>query len=256
MKTNKGKNSQDVTFHAADGTAVYGCIRRPPGDGPFPAVIFIHGGFGNNREYTRELLDWSSVELLIQSGFVVLSTDYRIDSKGKDIDDIVAAFEYVSKLSFVDKDKIIYFGDSHGSYLAMMTAIKTNPFAIIHCWGVVSFAEWYDYISKSKTPAYQQIAGMLNESFGGSPDQVPEAYWQASILAHIDELKCPILIIHGEEDAEVPVAHAYKLAESLKRSKHEYELRIFKNEGHGIRDPQARREMDEMVLGFLKKQLE
>ena len=104
MKTNKGKNSQDITFHAADGTAVYGCIRRPPGDGPFPAVIFIHGGFGNNREYTRELLDWSSVELLIQSGFVVLSTDYRIDSKGKDIDDIVAAFEYVSKLSFVEKD--------------------------------------------------------------------------------------------------------------------------------------------------------
>lgn len=102
MKTNKGKNSQDVTFQAADGTTVYGCIRRPHGNGPFPAVIFIH----------------------------------------------------------------------------------------------------------------------------------------------------------GEEDDEVPVAHAYKLAESLKRSKHEYELKIFKNEGHGIRDPQARREMDQMVLGFLKKQLE
>jgi len=256
MKTIKGKNSQEITFEAGDGTIVYGCIRRPPGEGPFPTVIFIHGGFGNNREYTRELLNWSIAESLFREGFAVLSTDYRIDSQGKDIEDVVAAFKYVSELSFVDRGKVIYFGDSHGSYLAMMAAIKTNPFAIIHCWGVVSFVEWYDHIRKREASAYQQIGRMLEESFGGTPDQVPEVYRQASVLAHVDKLRCPVLIIHGEEDNEVPVSQAYKLAGSLERSKHEFELKIFKNEGHGIRDPQARQEMDKTVLEFLKKHLE
>jgi dipeptidyl aminopeptidase/acylaminoacyl peptidase len=255
MKTAKGESPRDINFHAADGTVVHGCVRKPLGKGPFPAVIFIHGGFGNNREYTRELLRWSIAESLWREGFVVFSTDYRIDYQGKDIDDIVAAFKYVSELSFVDKDKIIYFGDSHGSYLAMMAALKTNPLAIVHCWGVVSFVEWYDHIRKSDASANQQIVRMLEESFGGTPDQVPEAYRQASVLAHVDALECPVLIIHGGEDNEVPVSQAYKLAESLERAKHEFKLKVFKNEGHGIRNPQARQEMDEIVLGFLKKRL-
>lgn len=250
------KPPQEVFIKSMDGTSLHACLYAPSGDGPFPAVIFIHGGYGDNPEYTRALLEWNVARLLLEEGFVVVSTDYRHDLKGRDIDDIVAAFEYVSDLPYVEGDKIAYFGDSHGSYLAMMAATRTKPFTIIHGWGVTDMAEWFEYIRNSPIPVYQRIAEDLRKSLRGEPQDVPEVYRQISPFAHAGRIKCPVLILHGEEDEDVPVAHAFKLAEALKEAGKEYELRVFQNAGHGLRSPEARQAMDQIVLEFIKKHLE
>lgn len=167
--TKKGfedKVPQEVVINSADDTTFYACLHVPPGNGPFPTVIFIHGGYGDNPEYTRALLEWSVAKLLLQEGFVVFSTDYRHDLEGKDIDDIVAAFEYVSDIPFVEGDKIAYFGDSHGSYLAMMAATRTNPFTIVHGWGVTDMAAWFEYIKKSPIPHIQEDCRGSQEIIG------------------------------------------------------------------------------------------
>jgi dipeptidyl aminopeptidase/acylaminoacyl peptidase len=256
--TKKGfqdKPPQEVNIKSTDVTTLYGCLQMPSGDGPFPAVIFIHGGYGENPEYTRALLEWNVARLLLREGFLVLSTDYRHDLEGKDIDDIVAAFEYVSHLPSVKSDKIAYFGDSHGSYLAMMAATRTKPFAIIHGWGVTDMAEWFEYIKKSSIPIYQRIAEDLRKSLGGEPRDVPDVYSQVSPINQISRIKCPVLILHGEDDEDVPVAQAYKLAQALKKAGKEYQLRVFKNERHGLRSPESRQAMVQAVLEFLKKHL-
>jgi dipeptidyl aminopeptidase/acylaminoacyl peptidase len=256
--TKKGfqyKAPQEVVFKSMDRTSHYAYLQMPRGDEPFPAVIFIHGGYGGNPEYTRALLEWNVAKLLLQEGFVVVSTDYRHDLHGKDIDDIVAAFEYVSDLPYVEGDRVAYFGDSHGSYLAMMAAIRIKPFAIIHGWGVTDMAEWFEYIKNSEIPVYQTIVEDLRKSLGGEPQDVPEVYRQVSPVTQIDRIKCPVLILHGEEDEDVPVAQAYKLADALKEAAKEYELRVFQNEKHGLRSPEARQTMAQAVLEFLKKHL-
>lgn len=249
------KVPQEVVIKSADDTTLYACLRVPPGNGPFPAVIFIHGGYGDNPEYTRALLEWSVAKMLLREGFVVFSTDYRHDLEGKDIDDIVAAFEYVSDIPFVESDKIAYFGDSHGSYLAMMAAPRTNPFAIVHGWGVTDMAAWFEYIKKSPIPIYKKIAEDLRRSLGGEPEVVPEVYRQVSPLNQVSRIKCPVLILHGKDDEDVPVAHAYKLAKALKEAGKEYELHVFENAGHGLRSDEFRQVMDPMVLEFLKTHL-
>jgi len=246
---------QDVIIKSKDDTSLYGCLQMPPGDGPFPAVIFIHGGYGDNQEYTRALLEWNVAKLLHREGLVVLSTDYRHDLKGRDIDDIVAAFEYVSNSPYVEGDKIAYFGDSHGSYLAMMAATRTKPFVIIHGWGVTDMAEWFEHIKNSPIPIYQKIAEDLRKSLGGEPEDVPEVYRQVSPIAQVGRIKCPVLILHGEDDEDVPLAHAYKLAEALKEAGKEYELKVFTNAGHGLRSPEAQQAMDSVVLEFIKRHL-
>jgi dipeptidyl aminopeptidase/acylaminoacyl peptidase len=256
--TKKGfqdKAPQEVIIKSTDDASLYACLQMPPGDGPFPAVIFIHGGYGGNPEYTRALIDWNVARLLFREGFVVVSTDYRHDLEGKDIYDIVAAFEYVSDLPYVEHDKIVYFGDSHGSYLAMMAATRISPFAIIHGWGVTDMAEWFEYIKKSSIPVYQRIAEDLRKSLGGEPQDIPEVYRQVSPITQLGRIKCPVLILHGEDDEDVPVAQAYKLAQALKKAGKEYELRIFKNERHGLRSPEARQTMEKTVLEFIKKHL-
>ena len=249
------KVPKEVLIKSKDDTSLFGCLQMPPGDGPFPAVIFIHGGYGDNQGYTRALLEWNVAKLLLREGFVVVSTDYRNDLKGRDIDDIVAAFEYVSRLPYIESNKIAYFGDSHGSYLAMMAATQTEPFVIIHGWGVTDMAEWFDYIKHLPIPIYQRISEDLRQSLGGEPQDVPEVYRQVSPIAQVGRIKCPILILHGEDDEDVPVVHAYRLAEALKEAGKEYELRVFRNAGHGLRSPEAQQAMDSVVLEFVKRQL-
>jgi dipeptidyl aminopeptidase/acylaminoacyl peptidase len=246
---------QNIAIKSGDGTKIYGCLLKPDGEGPFPALIFIHGGLGNNRELTRAMLDWSLAGLLLQEDFVVLSTDYRRDFTGKDIPDITAAFAHAADLPFVDGKKIAYFGDSHGSYLALMAAPKTAPFAIVHGWGVANMADWFWHIKNSTHPFFQGIVRAFQESFGGSPERVPEMYEKVSPTAHAAAVNCPVLIVHGEKDEEVPVAHAHKLAEAFKKAHREYELNVFKNAGHGLPSPGIRQQMDTVVLNFLRKHL-
>jgi dipeptidyl aminopeptidase/acylaminoacyl peptidase len=251
MNKRVDKTIQELDIKSADGKSIYACLQKPQGNGPFPAVIFIHGGFGDNPEYTRAMLDWSVADLLSQEGFVVFSTDYRVDLSGKDIEDIAAAFAYIAKLPYVDEKKIAYFGDSHGSFLAIMAAAQTAPLALVHGWGIADMAEWYWHIKDIPASYYKKVSEDLEKSLGGTPDQVPDAYRQISPLTQARRIKCPVLILHGEKDDEVPVLHAYKLAEAFKEVGCEYELRVFKNAGHGLRTPEDRQEMDATVLKFI-----
>lgn len=248
-------NIQEMNVPGAGGRASYGCLRKPEGGGPFPAVVFIHGGFGDNPEYTRAMLDWSVAEWLFREGFVVFSADYRVDNSGKDIGDIVAAFEFAAGLPFVNERRIAYFGDSHGAYLAVMAAAQTDPFALIHGWGVADMAEWYGHIKGLPISYYKRISEDLARSLGGTPAQVPEAYRQVSPVTHVARVKCPILILHGANDEEVPVSHAQKLARAIADAGGEYALKIFKKAGHGLRSPEIRKTMDPLVLEFLNRYL-
>ena len=255
MSKQMDKNIQELKIKGADGTALYSCFRKPEGDGPFPAVIFIHGGYGDNPKFTNAMLEWGLAVLLLKEGFVVFSTDYRVDHTGRDIGDIVAAFKFVAGQPFVDERKIAFFGDSHGAYLAIMAATQTDPFALIHGWGVADMAEWYGHIKGIPASYYQRVTADLAKSLGGPPDQAPDAYHLVSPATHVAKIKCPVLILHGEEDKDVPVAHAHILAHAIEKIGGEFQLEIFKNAGHGLRSPEARQKMDPLVLDFLEQQL-
>jgi len=255
MNKHGDKCVQELNVKSANGRAIYSCCQKPEGNGPFPAVVFIHGGVGDNQEYTRAMLDWSVAQLLLQDAFVVFSTDYRVDLSGKDIGDVAAAFKFVAELPFVDEQKIAYFGDSHGAYLAIMAATQTDPFALIHGWGVADMAEWYRQIKDIAVSYYKRVSEDFEKSLGGTPDQAPDAYRLVSPLTHVAKIKCPILILHGEEDKEVPVSHAHKLAEAIEKAGGQHELKIFKDAGHGLRSSKIRKEMDPLVLEFLNRYL-
>lgn len=256
MNKRVDKTIQELDIKSAAGKSIYACLQKPQGNGPFPAVIFIHGGFGDNPEYTRAMLDWSVAELLLQKDFVVFSTDYRVDLSGKDIGDVMAAFKFVAELPFVDDKKVAYFGDSHGAFLAIMAAAQTAPLALVHGWGIADMAEWYRHIQDIPAPYYQRISEDFVKSLGGTPDQVPDAYLQISPITQVSRIKCPVLILHGEKDEEVPVDHAYKLAEAFKEAGGKYDMKIFKNAAHGLRSPEDRQEMDSAVLKFLRTYLD
>ena len=131
--------------YTADGIYVPAIIRTPPGKGPFPAVLAMHGGSGGlgisylvdfmlNRGYV--------FERLLQEGYAVCFTEGRMEIEeayGTDIPsvldhlDIIATFRYLQSLPYVDGERVAMLGVSHGGELQMkvITEIGEGPAALV-----------------------------------------------------------------------------------------------------------------------------
>lgn len=148
-------DAEPVELHLVftdDGLYVPAILRRPPGDGPHPAVIGLHGGSGGlgiawlldfvrNRGYV--------VERFLDAGYAVCFTEGRMETEEAyqlepndattppipavlDHHDVIATYEYLRELPGIDGDRIGFFGVSHGGELQMkvITELESGPAAL------------------------------------------------------------------------------------------------------------------------------
>lgn len=131
---------EQTYVRSADGAYVAAAIRKPPGDGPYPAIVIFHGAPGGRG--MEQLVGWSRGdhggpvwERFLQEGFVVAVADYRggdWDTMNRPsdsglvtaIDDGIAVVEHVAALQYVDPDRISVYGVSLGGNLVMFLASK------------------------------------------------------------------------------------------------------------------------------------
>lgn len=128
-----------------DGLYVPAIVRTPPGPGPFPVVICIHGGSGGlGISYlVDQMLNRGSVyDRLLAEGYVVCCTEGRAEIEGAygtdipamlDHNDLIAIFGYMQEQPYADPARIAFFGVSHGGELQMklISEIRTGPAALI-----------------------------------------------------------------------------------------------------------------------------
>jgi dipeptidyl aminopeptidase/acylaminoacyl peptidase len=180
---------------ARDGHRGEGFVRKPPGKGPFPAAILIHGGL--TRRPTNELREYTSSthpSRFLAAGYVTVVITYR----GREIDptaqtplpvsDCVAAIEYVKGLSYVDPDSILVTGTSGGGDLTLESAAQTQVAAIA-----------------PEEPAAVLMAGLVvaDSSVAQKADYV-QLYAakrdHRKFRAKIAAIDSPILILQGDHD--------------------------------------------------------
>jgi dienelactone hydrolase len=131
---------QQTYVKAKDGVYIAAAIRKPKGDGPFPAIVIFHGAPGGRG--MEQLVGWSRGdhggpvwERFLEEGFVVAVADYRggdlntmnaPSSSGlvTAIDDGLSIIEHVRALPYVDGSKISVYGVSLGGNLAVFLAAK------------------------------------------------------------------------------------------------------------------------------------
>src|SRR5262245_19098220 len=111
-------------------------LRKPPGDGPFPAVVLVHGGI---RKYPTAVLKelalgtWTS--RFLAAGYVVAVTTYRsrdVDPQTRDsLEDVLATIDHLRKLSYVDSRSIVVNGCSGGGDLALSVAVERDVAVIV-----------------------------------------------------------------------------------------------------------------------------
>ena len=187
---------------ARDGTRGEGFLRKPPGPGPFPAVVLIHGGITRQptarlREYA--LGSWSS--RFLAAGYVIAAITYRsrdVDLQSTDsVEDALAAIDYVRRLSYVDRNSIVVNGPSGGGDLALAVAAETDIAVIV-----------------PEEPASPVFTGVFNKQSPKKGDRYTTAD-AAPILANpknyyteeyqkltrekIARIRCPILIVQGDQ---------------------------------------------------------
>jgi dipeptidyl aminopeptidase/acylaminoacyl peptidase len=234
---------QQVIFPAADGLEIHGQLFMPTGitlGERRPAMVFFHGG-----SQRQMLLGWHYMEYysnayamnqyLASLGYIVLSVNYRSGigyglnfrealnygaSGASEFNDVMGAGLYLKSLPNVDGARIGSWGGSYGGYLtALALARASNLFAAgvdmhgVHDWnGVLSnFSPKYD------PSEHAEIARLAFES---------------SPMASVSTWRSPVLLIHGDDDRNVPFAQTEMLVEALRRQKVEFEELIFPDEIH------------------------
>ena len=126
-----------VVLKSSDGVDLSFAYRVPKGDGPFPTILFFHGGGGysNMQKLKSNLLTQPIQTRFLEKGYVTIASTRRPYWKTNDgspsgfydaVDDAVLIVEKAKSLPGVDPDRVVLYGGSGGAILAIATASKTD----------------------------------------------------------------------------------------------------------------------------------
>lgn len=265
IPSNQLSQSFPFSFEASDGLTIPGYITFPahiPETQNVPMVVLVHGG-PEARDYWRYN---PQVQKLAAQGYAVLRVNFR-GSTGygtkfqrairknwgtRAQQDIIEATQFVINSGGIQKDKVCIMGGSFGGYSAVMSA--TIAPELFKC--VVANAGVYDLeqLKEEGNIAEYLLYGpaFLTKQLADDP-QVLKAQ---SPVNHVAKLNAPLLLAHGGEDYQVPIAHAQTLKAELERYGKDYEWFVIERAGHGFYEEASRIEYYKAVAAFLKKHLQ
>ncbi len=236
---------RQVVFSAADGLKIHGQLfvhgDLKEGDRR-PAILFFHGGSRrqmllgfHHRGYYHNAYAFN--QYLASRGYVVLSVNYRsgigygiefrealnYGARGaSEYKDVVGAGLYLRSRDDVDPERIALWGGSYGGYLtALGLARASDLFAAgvdlhgVHDWNVF-------------------LRRRIGERDPETQAEILRLAYDSSPMSAVDSWRSPVLLIHGDDDRNVPFSETVNLVEALRRRGVPYEQLIFPDEVHGF----------------------
>jgi dipeptidyl aminopeptidase/acylaminoacyl peptidase len=233
-----------VEWKSRDGTRIEGVLYLPAGyrDGTrYPAVISVHGGpqwawwlgwHGTWHEWALALSCRGYVVLLPNPrgslgygvGFARANFD---DFGGGDYEDIVSGADYLVSEGMADEKRLGICGWSYGGAMTAWSITQTKRFrAAVVGAGVTNLYSFHG--TTDITPTF------LSKFLRDVPYLRPEAYRNRSAVQFVKNADTPTLVLHGEEDARVPVGQAYEFYHGLVQTGCRADLVVYPREGHGF----------------------
>ena len=248
---------RDVEYCRAGGRALRLHIVRPrrrPAD-PMPAVVWIHGGawLGGSKD--------SGIPRLVplaRRGYFGASIEYRLSGEAlfpAQIEDARCAIRFLrskDKELGVDRHRIGVWGVSAGGHLAALLGTDAQPGARVH-----AVVDWFgptDFLRMDaagsalkhdapESPESRLIGGPIQENKGKVARANPITYVTAD--------DPPFLILHGDQDRQVPLEQSRLLHRALRAAGVDATLHVVGGAGHGLPGPAP----DEMAREFFQKHL-
>ena len=243
---------QEFRWTAPDGLELDGLFVYPANDaaGPHPTVVLIHGGpyWRWDRRCHLEPGDW--VQWLAAAGYAVLAPNprgglghghefaarVRGDVGGADYADVMAAVDAAIERGLADPDRLGIGGWSQGGFMTAWAITQTDRFkaavmgAGVSDWGMLSLT--------GDLPHFEA------ELSGSRPWDGPGPHRAAarSPISFAKRVSTPLLILHGHEDARVPVSQAVGFHRALRDQDATVELVIYPREPHLVHERSHQRD--------------
>lgn len=228
-----------------------------------PAVVLIHSGgwtsFDKSTMHTMGMF-------LARCGFVAFAVDYRLMHGNENIwpaqlDDVQRAVRWVRANAAkyrVDPDHIGAFGHSAGAQLAALLGMedtRDNSDAALAKYSsrvqaVVEVSGPSDFTTHRDT----DDDAFLSTFFGGEYALHSKVWQDASPVFHVSKNVSPFLIMHGTQDADVPIAQSQELADKLKQAGASVKF-VTVEDVHTFRTPEARRRLALETQAFFTQYL-
>ncbi|MEU4397698.1 prolyl oligopeptidase family serine peptidase [Micromonospora orduensis] len=231
-----GVAPQLVDLRARDGLPLSGWLYRPPGPGPWPTAISLHGGpEAQERPGYNPLF-----QALVAQGVAVFAPNVRGSSGfGRSfvaadnlagrygaIADVAACAEHLLDSGVARPGQLGCLGRSYGGYLVLAVLVNfPGLFAagVAEC-GISDFHTFY-----SGTEPWIAAAAV---SKYGDPVRDADLLRDLSPMTHIDRLDVPVLLIHGANDTNVPAGESAQVARALAARDVPHGHLVLTGEGH------------------------
>lgn len=281
-------------YRTVEGHDIHAEVFRAPGNDIRPVIVWIHGGaliMG-----AREGIRGSHRDMYLDAGYAIVSIDYRLAPETKlpgIIDDLRHAFAWVRDnadgLLRVDPERMAVVGHSAGGYLTLMSGLvaEPTPRALVSFYGYGDIVgDWYsqpddfyrqqDLMSeedarsgvgsvtisngagqgeRGKFYLWSRQQGTWPLEVGGADMEALRAYCPRE---HVTADYPPTILLHGDEDTDVPYEQSVIMAAALEVAGVDHEFVTIDGGGHGfewneedalVRDAKAR------VMRFLAARL-
>ncbi|TNE57257.1 MAG: S9 family peptidase [Alphaproteobacteria bacterium] len=246
-----------ISYKARDGLEIPGYITLPnTGSAPYPLVVHPHGG-----PSSRDVMYFNSeVQFLAAQGYAVFQPNFRGSTGyGSEFqaagykqwglamqDDITDGVEFLISQGMVDRDRICIVGWSYGGYAALMGVVKTPD--LYKC--AVAGAGISDIPLLLQQEYHADVNG---PTVGGWSER--GQLRETSPARNIDDIKAPILLVHGTHDQTVAIEQSRLMAGKLRDAGKPYRLLVLENDDHNRSIPENEVLYLQELQGFLAQYL-
>jgi dienelactone hydrolase len=212
--------AEDITFQgttktkAGDFVMLKGKLTKPQGDGPFPAIVMLHGCRGIDKAqdaWAERLAGWGYVALQLNSFSPrgvenICPTPFLVPFPTR-VQDAFDCKTHLATLPFVDRNRIVVAGWSHGGALTIASVSPENYLA---------WATLHNFCGLKKP---------------GPPFRAGIAFYPWICVAPLNDSEAPLLILTGDSDVIGPAAFL-KRNMPLEKTAHEIVLKVYSGAYH------------------------
>lgn len=237
-------------------------VYRPPGPGPHPVVVQIHGGpesqarpgFSPNHQFWVNELGFAVVVPNVRGSTGYGRSFHQLDNgmlREDSVRDIGALLDWIAEQPDLDADRVATFGGSYGGYMVLASHMHFGDrlAAGVNVVGISNFVTFLE-----NTQDYRRH--LRREEYGDERDPEMRAHLERiSPLNNIERMSRPLLIVQGANDPRVPQSEADQLVAALRSQGQPAPYLLALDEGHGFRKRSNRDAYLAVAAEFLQRHL-
>ena len=249
-----GRPYRSFWFENPQGQRIQAFVATPPGDGPHPTVMSVHGG---PEWHERDAFD-AETQAFVDGGYAVALVNYR-GSTGYGVafrqalvgdpwfpetEDVIAGLDALIRAGIADPERVAFSGWSWGGCLACLNAgLHPERWKAVFA-GIPSG----DFVAAHEA-CMPEIQAYDIALYGGTPSEVPDMYRARNPMTYVDRVIAPVLIIAGEEDPRCPIEGITPWVDALRARGVPVDLQLYPQGHHANAVDQQIHHM-QLILDF------